>query len=208
MRLTIRRSVGALVAPLIAVSLLAAPNPAAATSGPTVQPQAGIPFNYWVDATTTLKKLNQTVTIPRGTFKGTLDLSAKTLTGSIKLPPAEAPVAIAGLPLATATFKVDEVKPVTGTFDFSTLEVTATAVFNIQLVSLTPVGLPFINLVGDSCQTSKPVRVTMSGNLAPPLKFTGKYKIPPLENCGAATTALNLAVPGPGNVFSAVATPK
>jgi hypothetical protein len=208
MRLTIRRAVGALTAPLLAVSLLAAPNPAAATSGPAVQPQAGFPFNYWIDASTTLAKLNQTVTIPRGTFKGTIDIANSTLTGSIKLPPAQTPVAIAGLPLATATFKVAEVQPVTGTIDFSTLKVTATSVFNIKLVSLTPVGLPFINLVGDSCKTSKPVSVTMSGGLAPPLVFTGTYTIPPLKNCGAATTALNLAVPGPGNTFTAVATPR
>jgi hypothetical protein len=39
------------------------------------------------------------------------------------------------------------------------------------------------------------------------LLFSGTYTIPPLQNCGAATKALNLVVPGPGNTFTAVATP-
>jgi hypothetical protein len=85
---------------------------------------------------------------------------------------------------------------------------TATSVFNIQIVSITPAGLPFINLVGNSCVTSKPISVTISGSLAAPITFSGVYTIPPLKNCGAATPALNQVVPGPGNVFTAAATPK
>ena len=38
--------------------------------------------------------------------------------------------------------------------------------------------------------------------------FTGTYAIPQLAHCGLATTALNLVVPGPGNTFTAVATPQ
>ena len=70
------------------------------------QPASGFAFNYWVDATTTLKKLNQTVTVPRGTFQGTIDFSTSRLTGTLTLPPATAPFKVAGLPLATATFKI------------------------------------------------------------------------------------------------------
>jgi hypothetical protein len=198
------RSLAALASPLLALSLLGAtatPAPAATA------PQAGVPFNYWIDATTTLAKLHQTVTIPRGTFAGSINLSTKTLTGHITLPPATATVSGAGLPLATATFKISEVKPVHGTIDFATLTATATSVFNIQVVSLSPAALPFVNLVGDSCMTSKPVSVTMTGSLVA-LVFSGKYAIPPLQNCGAVTSALNLVIPGRGNTFSATATPK
>jgi hypothetical protein len=67
-----------------------------------------------------------------------------------------------------------------------------------------------VNLVGTTCMTSKPVSVTMSGpaSLGAPSVFSGVYTIPPLQNCGLATTALNLVLPGPGNTFSASATPK
>jgi hypothetical protein len=198
------RVIAALAAPLLALSLLGAT--AAPTSAAT--PQGGVRFNYWIDATTTLAKLNQTVTVPRGTFSGTIDLATSKLTGHITLPPATATVSGAGLPLATATFQIAEVKPVTGFFDFASLMATATSVFNIQLVSLSPAALPFLNLVGDKCVTSKPVHVTMSGSIVPPLVFSGKYAIPPLQNCGALTAALNLVVPGRGNTFTALATPK
>ena len=130
------------------------------------------------------------------------------LTGTISLPPAKSTVAVAGLPLATATFKTVEVGPVTGTVNFSKMTATATSVFNIEIPSVTPTGLSFANLVGNSCTTSTPVHVTMTGSLKPPLKFSGIFTVPPLKTCGAATPALNLVVPGPGNTFSATATPK
>jgi hypothetical protein len=196
----LRRAVVALTTFLMAFSILGAAGAPASAAG-------GIPFNYWVDATTTLKKLNQTVTVPRGTFVGSIDTATFDLTGSITLPAAKAPVKVAGLPLATATFKMTEVKPVTGHLDLNTLIVTATSVINIQIVKVTPIGLPFVNLVGNYCKTSKPVSVTMSGSYSGNV-FRGTYTIPPLQNCGAATAALNLVVPGPGNTFTAVVTPR
>jgi hypothetical protein len=211
----IRRAAVAVTTALLGVSVLgiaSTPAPAGAASAqPAVssagaQPDASLAFSYWIDATTTLKKLKQTVTVPRGTFIGSVDFSTSKLTGNIKLPAAKAPFKEAGFPLATATFKMTQVKPVTGTLDLSTLVVTATATVSIQIVSVTPVGLPFVNLVGNSCKTSKPVSVTMSGGFTDGV-FSGTYTIPPLANCGASTKALNLLVPGPGNTFTAVATP-
>jgi hypothetical protein len=211
----IRRAGVAFSTAVLAVSLTAfASTPASATSAPSkratassgAQPDASLPFSYWINATTTLKKLKQTVTVPRGTFIGSVDFSTSKLTGSITLPAAKTPFKVAGLPLATATFKMTQVKPVTGTLDLGTLVVTATATVSIQIVSVTPVGLPSVNLVGNSCKTSTPVSVTMSGGFSDGT-FSGTYTIPPLQNCGGATKALNLVVPGPGNTFTAVATP-
>lgn len=200
MRPIMHRAGAALATCLLAVSLSGVASTSASAAG-------GISFNYWVDATTTLKKLNQTVTVPRGTFVGSIDVATWNLTGSITLPPAKAPFKVAGLPLATATFKMTEVKPVTGHLDVNSLVVTATSVINIQIVKVTPIGLPFVNLVGNYCKTSKPVTVTMSGAFNGNV-FKGTYTIPPLQNCGASTTALNLVVPGPGNTFTAVVTPR
>ena len=99
----------------------------------------------------------------------------------------------------------------TGHIDFATLRATATSVFNIKVVRVSPALAPFVNLVGNSCTTSTPVTVTMSGlaSLTAASTFSGTYTIPKLAGCGlAATTALNLVVPGPGNTFTAVAAPR
>ena len=172
-----------------------------------------IPFNYRVNATTHLKKLNQTVTVPPGSFVGGIDIDDGTLTGSITLPPAVIKVKLAGIALpVTATVKIVQVKPVTGVVDEAAgfpWPVTATATFNIKVVSAYATGVP-VNLVGNNCTTATPVSVTMKGiaTVGTPATFSGPYTIPNLKTCGTATTALNLVIPGPGNTFTAVATPK
>lgn len=169
------------------------------------------PFSYRVDAKTHLKKLNQTVTVPPGTFIGAIDISTARLSGSITLPKATIKMKLAGIvPLVTATVKIVQTKPVTGTVDFGAIPfpVVATATFNIRVVSAYAGILP-VNLVGDSCTTSTPVSVIMRGvaDLTDPSTFSGIYTIPPLKTCGALTAALNLVIPGPGNTFTAKATP-
>jgi hypothetical protein len=173
-----------------------------ASASPTAAP--AVPIHETVRATTTLAKLHQTVTVPPGTFDGTVDLGTDGLQGNLVLPPATTTVAMAGVGLATATFDLAPVKPVVGTVDLSTLAVTATATFNVLITSVDPLGLP-VNLVGDSCGTSTPVTVAFSGvfSFTGPSTFAGSYTIPPLSDCGLLTPALNLVIPGPGNQFSA-----
>lgn len=200
---TPRRLASLLAAPaLLAVLVLTAP--AAGAANPTY------PFDWSIKASTHLQKLNQTVSVPKGTFKGQVDLVTKKLTGSISLPAASTTLQVAGVGLATATFKIAQVKPVTGTVDFSTLKATATSVFDIKVTKVAPALAPSVNLVGNACKTSAPVKVTMSGtaSLTAASTFKGTYTIPPLANCGLLTTVLNQLVPGPGNTFSAVASPK
>ena len=167
------------------------------------------PFNWAVDATTHLKKLNKDVTVPTGTFVGVVDLTTGQLSGDITLPPAQVTLSLAGFGLVTANMQIVEALPITGHLDVSTFAVTATAVFNIFIPSAYPTALPMVNLVGHSCQTSAPVSVTMKGtaNLTGASTFTGVYAIPRLKTCGLATTALNLVVPGPGNTFRATVQP-
>jgi hypothetical protein len=203
MRATAVRSQRLLCIPVIAATVAIA-SASSAAADPI------FPFNWKIDASTHLAKLNQTVKVPTGSFVGGVDLATGTLTGNITLPPATTTVRLAGIGLARATFQISEVQPVTGHVDFTTLQATATSVFNIKVVRASLVLLPFLNLVGNSCTTSTPVTVTMSGvaSLTAPSTFSGTYTIPPLAHCGLATTALNLVVPGPGNTFTAVATPQ
>lgn len=167
------------------------------------------PFDYVVDATTHLKKLNQDVTIPTGTFTGIVNLTTGALTGNIALPPAQMTMNLAGIGLVTANMQIVERQPVAGTLDTSTFAVSATAVFDIRIVSAYPSLTPTVNIVGDSCRTSQPVSVTMAGtaNLTGASTFSSNYTIPNLQDCGLATTALNLVVPGPDNTFTAVVQP-
>jgi len=198
MKLVLRTMVGSAV---LGVTLMASTT---LGSAPPASAATSYPIDYTVNATTTLAKLHQTVTVPPGSFIGSLNLKTFVLTGNLSLPPASTTVSLAGIGLATATFELSATKPVTGKVDIKTLQVTATASFNVLVTSVKPLGLP-INLVGNSCGTSTPVSVTFSGKLS--LKassaFSGTYTIPPLKTCGLATPALNLLIPGPGNVFSA-----
>jgi hypothetical protein len=171
-------------------------------------------FKFNVDATTHLKKLDQTIVVNGGTFKGGIDFGSggttAPLKGSIVLPPTQFTFRAAGiLPLITATAKIAPTKPVKGYLDLATVTVTAIATFNIKIVNAYATGTK-INLVGDKCKTSTPVSVTMSGaaSFGTASVFSGTFTIPPLQNCGLATRALNLVMPGPGNTFTASATPK
>jgi hypothetical protein len=172
-------------------------------------------FDYTVNATTHTKKLDQTITVPPGRFVGGIDFNTggtgiAPLAGNMTLPPAQFTFRVAGIvPLVTATAKISQTKQVTGVFDLNTFTITATATVNIRIVNAHAEGTT-TNLVGDSCMTVTPVKVTMSGRavLTGPSTFSGEYTLPNFKNCGLATTALNLVLPGPGNTFTAVATPR
>lgn len=203
---------------IAAFSLLLPLTFVAVAAQPASADPSSFPFAYKITATTHLKKLNQTVTVPPGTFSGainfdSMDPSHAQLVGKIALPPATIRLKLAGIvPLVRATVKITETKPVSGTVDLtvSPFPVVATATFNIRITSAYAIGgiIP-VNLVGNSCVTSKPVVVTMSGTALPgsPSTFSGPFTIPPLKTCGVATAALNQVIPGPGNTFTAHANP-
>jgi hypothetical protein len=200
---TLYRSVAVLAVPLlgIAASIAAAP---AAAANPTY------PFDWTINASTHLKKLDQTVVVPEGRFSGRVDLVTGDLTGDLKLPKATTTVQLAGIGLATATFKMSPTRGVTGHVDFASITATAKSNVVIKVLRLSPVLTPGVNLVGDQCRTAKIVQVKMSGHgsLTEASTFSGTYTIPPFETCGSATVALTQAVSGPGNSFTATATPR
>lgn len=157
-----------------------------------------------VNAQTTLAKLNQTVVIPAGTFKGGVSAATGKLKGNLRLPPASTTVSLAGIGLATATFSIVPTKPTTGVFDFNNYRLTATSVFNIHVDSVTPEGTD-VNLVGARCITSRPVSLAFSGKVSPfsTGNVSGTYTVPRLQHCEAITAVLNAMLAGPGNTFTA-----
>jgi hypothetical protein len=205
-RSAMKRSVKAIVGGGIGVAaLVATVMPGGLATAATSKGSSSLyPVDYTVKASTTLAKLNQTVTVPPGSFKGNLNLDTLVLRGQLDLPPAKTTVDVAGVGLADATFQLAETKEVTGKVNLSTLKVTSTASFNVLITSLEPLGLP-INLVGNSCGTATPVSVTFSGkfSFSGTSKFSGDYTIPKLKNCELLTPVLNEVIPGPNNVFNA-----
>ncbi|HEV3213560.1 MAG TPA: hypothetical protein VGZ03_09220 [Acidimicrobiales bacterium] len=162
----------------------------------------------FVHATTTLATLKQTVAIPRGRLSGTLNPITGALRAKLALPPASSTTSLAGIGLVKATFSVVPTKKVMGKVDFVKTTITSTSVFNIHVDSLTPVGTS-VNLVGNTCQTSQPITMTLTGPFVAigDMTFSSTYTIPQFANCGAGTTALNALVAGPGNTFTATFSP-
>jgi hypothetical protein len=189
-----------------------------------------IAFNYIVQATAHIAKANLTMSPPPGVFKGQVDLDLGKLKGNIYIPPTSFSQSLAGPLSVTATAAIVSTKPVTGTVKLANFKITATSTFNIRIltmyvdtpapptlpsilglppIALPPLPVPKINLVGNNCVTASPISVTMSGiaHIGAPSTFNGTFTIPQFKSCSLATTLLNQEVPGPGNTFSATATP-
>jgi hypothetical protein len=197
----IRRPLVAVVlAPVVALGLCA--NAPAASAAPA----HALNLSFLVNATTHLAKSGMDITIPQGTFTGKLNTGTGKITGNLSLPPAQKTISLAGIGLATATLALAPTRAATGQLDLQTGQLTTTSVFNIDITSLTVLGLP-VNLVGSNCATSKPVHATVSGLFSlTGSTLTGTYTIPPFSNCELPTTAINLLLPGPGNTLSAAFT--
>jgi hypothetical protein len=188
-------------------------------------------FKYKVLATAHIAKAGLTISPPPGVFQGGIDLATGQLKGSIALPDTTFTQSEAGIGLVTATAAIVSTKPVTGHVNIGNFHVTATSTFNIHIVTMylatpslptltlplplplplpiPPITVPPVNLVGNSCTTASPISVTMSGtaHLGSASTFKGTFTIPNFANCQAMTTVLNEEIPGPGNTFSATASP-
>jgi hypothetical protein len=179
----------------------------------TTRPAAADPIlnvDWAVLASTHLATLNMDVPVPKGFFAGSIDLGTGDIAGDLTLPPATAQLALAGIGLVDATFEISPVGQVTGHVDLEELYVTTTAVFNINVTSVRPVGLA-ISLTQPGCTTVTPITVPMEGevDLFQGSTFTGTYTIPPFTNCGLLMDpVLTTAMSGEGNTFTASFRPR
>jgi hypothetical protein len=193
-------------------------------------------FDYKVVSKTYFAKVKQAIAPPAGTFKGGVDLVNGQLKGGIKLPNATFARQIPGLGTVTAAIaqvkpvagRIDMAsQKVTATSTFVVRIVTAYASpatlgalprVTLPRVTLPPVtlppgtpppGTPPINIVGSSCASATPITMTLRGSapLGSRSKLTGRFTMPKFKSCGTATALLNRLLAGPGNTFSATATP-
>jgi hypothetical protein len=183
---------------------------ASVATAPASGADPDIPINQTLDVTTHLKKLNQDIQTNGGSLTGTLDLGNGDFVGDLTLPPSETTLPLAGIvPLAAVGTEVVPTGQITGHVDLATSTITTTSSFHLRIRYVRPLGLP-LNLVGNRCQTSRPITLTTSGTIDLATQagtLSGEFAIPPLQNCGLITPLLNPLVTGEGNTFTASVRP-
>jgi hypothetical protein len=196
-----RRAVLALAAALLAACVVSVP---AASADDLV-----LPFtNYQVGGSLTVKKLNQSITLPDGsTFNGSANLTTQQLSGHVSIPEFTSTIRVLGIPTHVTT-KLDEAQPLQGT-------ITVEPNFNIHIRSTTSAILRITKLrlgllgVPTTCRTAEPVQLTLNydGPLAYPLHFKGATTIPPLTGCGLLGPTVGALLSGPGNEYDITLAP-
>jgi hypothetical protein len=196
-----RRAVLALAVALVATC--------AASVSAAQAADAILPFNnYQVGGNLTVKKLNQSITLPGGsTFNGSANLTQGTLSGHVSIPEFTSTIRVLGVPTQVTT-KLEEAQPVQGTVkldpDFTThIRSTTSAILRIKKLRLGLLSVP------TTCRTVSPIVLTLNydGPFAFPLAFNGTTTIPPLTGCGLLGPTLGLLLSGPGNAYHVTLSP-
>jgi hypothetical protein len=185
-----------------AAGLLAVSGILASTTGASAD--TTVTFRYPVTGSTTLATPNASVPLGPGHLLTTADLDTGAITATLTLPPATGSFKELGLVPVTATVKLINDGPTTGTINPNTGAVTTTSLITMRITALTVAGISFS--VGNSCQTSTPVTVTVNSeagfNILKGGNLGGTYTIPDFANCGLETLLINLTVPGSGNTIT------
>ena len=168
-----------------------------------------LPFtNYKVGGSLTVKKLNQSITLPAGsTFNGSANLTTQQLSGNVFIPEFTSTIKVLGVPTQVTT-KLDEAQPVQGSITVDpnfTIHVrsTTSAILRIKKLRLGLLGVP------TTCRTAEPIQLTLNydGPLAFPLAFDGTTTIPHLTGCGLLGPTLGTLLSGPNNPYHVTLAP-
>jgi hypothetical protein len=167
-----------------------------------------LPFtNYQVGGSLTVKKLNQSITLPAGsTFNGSANLTTFELSGHVFIPEFTSTIRVLGVPTQVTT-KLDEAQPAQGTIKVDSTGVhirsTTSAILRIKKLRLGLLGVP------TTCRTADPIQLTLNydGPLTYPLAFDGTTTIPPLTGCGLLGPTVGALLSGPGNAYHVTLAP-
>ena len=159
---------------------------------------------YKVTGSTFIKAPSFTLPLGPGTLAADLNLSTGNLKATLTLPDATGSFLQFGVIPVTATTRFINDGPTTGKLNLNTGAVTTTSKITLRIVSLSVAG---VNVpVGDSCQTSSPVVVTVKSqkgfNILKGGKVAGSYTIGHFQDCRLATVLINLTIPGSGNTIT------
>lgn len=182
-----------------AASLLAVAGVLATTG--TASADTTLTLKYPVSGSTMLSTPNASVSLGPGHLVATADLNTGAITANLNLPPATGSFKELGVVPVSATVKLINDGPTTGTVDPNTGAVTTTSTITMKITKLVVAGLT--QPIGSSCETSTPVSVTVASqpgfSILKGGNLTGTYTIPDFANCGLETVLINLTVPGSGN---------
>jgi hypothetical protein len=173
-------------------------------AAPAASADPDIPFETTSSATIHLAKLGLDSTAT-STISGTVDLATGDITGELDLGTTETSVDLFGLTAATIGVAIEPTAPLQAHLDFTTLEITASASFDIDIAYVPPLGIERLNLVGDRCTAREPITIEITGtvDLATfAFDASGEFEIPRFKSCGLFTGLINLLVAGPGNTFT------
>jgi hypothetical protein len=200
----LRRAALALGAATLAVGLGTAQISSAAPAAPT-------PIDGWeADVVTHVGGLiNTDVTVPPGSFTGSADFTAKTLSGNLTLPAATFSFNGLGILPLTTEFNVDATGPTTGTVDLAAGTVTARHTFDIRLSQLNLFWLLPLLDPATTCKTVQPITVDLTGTVDASLNvhLTGNYAIPAFQGCGLFNDLVTLFTSGPTNSLDVTIAP-
>jgi hypothetical protein len=194
------RTLTLFIASLAAAAVLAVPSASAQ--------DVVLPFdNYQVGGTLTVKKLDQSITLPPGsTFNGSANLTTHELQGDVFVPEFTSTIRVLGVPTRVTT-KLEQAQPARGTIALDGANVsirsTSSAILRIKKLRLGLLSVP------TTCRTAEPVVLTLNydGPLAFPLAFTGETTIPRLTGCGLLGPTLGTLLSGPGNAYRLTLSP-
>lgn len=168
--------------------------------------------DWTLSGTASLAKLRQTLTLPSGSlFSGDANLTKRTLTGGIEVPPFFTTIDILGLKIRTA-IKLVPTGAISGSIqllDNGNLRIRGNAPVIVRVESLQ---LGVINL-GTNCRTSRGVQIPLafdgpvSALGAGALRFNSVATFPTFTDCGAYGPLLSALISGSGNRFILTQTP-
>jgi hypothetical protein len=187
-----------------AAGLVAAVAASGSASASTASASTQLKATYKVTGSTYLAGPKTTLKLGPGSLATVANTSTGKLTATLTMPPATGSFKQFGIIPVTATTKFINDGPTTGKVNFGTGAVTTTSKITLQIVSLSVSGIPVP--VGNSCETSTPVVVTLKSEAGfNPLgggKVGGIYTIPDFHHCGLTTLLINETIPASGNTIT------
>ncbi|MFI5958274.1 hypothetical protein [Cryptosporangium sp. NPDC051539] len=153
--------------------------------------------------TTFLAKQKVTAAIPTSVVKTSIDLDAKTLTGTAEIPDLTVHLKLASLIPTTSIVRIVPQGGLTGTVDLGANTLSTTTTFKLRVLRVFQDSLPGLNLVSPGCTTraatSATLRNTTPIDIFSTTTVEGTYKIPAFTHCGLLTPLLTTLLAGDGN---------
>ncbi|TQS39742.1 hypothetical protein [Cryptosporangium phraense] len=153
--------------------------------------------------TTFIAKQKVTAAIPTSVVKTSIDLDAKTLTGTAEIPDLTVHLKLASLIPTTSIVRIVPQGGLTGTVDLAANKLSTTTTFKLQVLRVFQDSLPGLNLVSAGCTTKTATSATLTNTTPIDIFSTttveGTYKIPAFTHCGLLTPLLTTLLAGDGN---------